>query len=186
MVTRLMVAMCLAFCLSGCSSTRVKPELSRQEREAWEAFFRNQSAIGSPKEPIGVVNRVVAIGDKIVPYVEDSLGKAYREKAGRGDDDLVIVLARIGTPRAIQGLVKVLEHNYPGAIGRDRMIAASALVRLGAKHAAPALREAIADHQRLARSGDGQRAAEIGHLRRCLGQLEQGIGKRDTENFPHD
>ena len=68
---------------------------------------------------------------------------------GKSEYWLTIVLARIGTPRAIDGIVKVLDHDWPGAVGTNRETAAKALVWLGATDRVSSLEAAIADHKRL-------------------------------------
>jgi len=187
------VACAVIACLSGCAGQ--KEALSPQEEQSWQQFLGQQLAEGMVQPSSEDATAVAAIGDKVVPYVEENLGKAFRDPAGKGDYWLIIVLARTGTPRAAEGVVKALKHDYPGAIGRDRETAAKALVWLGAREAAPALREAIADHEkRIAEkiaegaSEGAQRAyaEEVSNLRACLQQLEQGTGKRDTRNFPFD
>ena len=66
-----------------------------------------------------------ALGDKIVPHMEQALGTAGTDRAGKGDYWLVVVLTRIGTPRAVEGLCKAVKHDYPGAMGGDRTTAAA-------------------------------------------------------------
>jgi len=177
--------------LQGCAAR--KSALAPEEQRAWDNFIAKQLDQGMAQPTSQDADAVAAIGDKIVPYVEENLGKAYRGPGGKGDYWLVIVLARIGTPRAIDGIEKVLEHDYDGKIQLDREVAASALVWLGAKEAAPALREAIADQERLIRErseGDPTKAARFGwdeglaNLKTSLQQLEQGIGVRSARNFP--
>jgi len=188
-----MLACAFVVCLSGCAVH--KETLAPHELQAWQQFIGKQLAEGMVQPSSDDASAVAAIGNKVVPYVEENLGKAFRDPAGKGDYWLIIVLTRIGTPRAREGIVKALKHDYPGAIGRDRETAAKALVWLGARDTAPALREAIADHEkRIAEktaegASEGARRAyaeEVSNLRACLQQLEQNTGKRDTRNFPFD
>ena len=138
---------------------------------------------------------VAALGDKVVPYIKEQLGKAYQGPGGKGDYWLIIILARIGTPAAEEVLVEILKHDYPGKVGHDREYAAKALVCLGVGTAAGALRAAIADTERQIREQTGrdpdellQRGSfsELKAMRESLRQLQKGEGKRATKGFPFD
>ncbi|HUV04946.1 MAG TPA: HEAT repeat domain-containing protein [Armatimonadota bacterium] len=189
---RAAVMLCaVALLLQGCTAR--KAQLTAEEQRAWDNFIAKQLDQGMVQPTSQDADAVAAIGDKIVPYMEENLGKAYRGAGGKGDYWLVIVLARIGTPRAADAIEKVLKHDYDGKTQLDREIAASALVWLGAKDAAPALKDAIADQEQLIRErskGDPTKAARFGwdealaNLKASLQQLEQGIGARSTKNFP--
>jgi len=178
--------------LAGCA--KPAPPLSAAEQTTWSGFLAKYQAPGTVQPSSPEAAAVAALGDKIVPHVEKALGSAWGDPAGKGDFWLIVVLARIGTPRAVSGISRALQHDYPGAVGRDRGTAADALVWLGAAQAAPVLEAAIADHEKRiadkAAAGDlspGARQAydeEVSHLQACLGQLQAGQGKRDTRNFP--
>jgi len=195
---RVMTVCCLLVCVGffGCKA-RVKP-LSAEQQVVWDRFLEKHLSSGMVMPNSGDATAVAAIGDAIVPYVEENLGKAYRGPGGKSDYWLLIVLGRIGSPKAVDVICKALEHDYPGALGRDRETAAKALVWLGAKHKAPVLKAAIEDHEkrikeRLAEKTGGQRQVEklgyeeeLNTLRRRLKMLEEGKGKRDMTNFPFD
>jgi len=167
---------------------RAKAPLTESEQVAWDHFRAKHlsSQAVTPNET--EADAVVAIGDKIVPYIEENLGAAARVPGtyGKGEYWLIIVLARIGTPRALDGIEKVLKHDFPGAMGRNRETAAKALVWLGATDRAPVLAAAIEDHERrVAESGDPQRyMQEVENLKKYLELLKQGKGKRDKSTFP--
>ena len=180
-----------ALLLGGCAAR--KAALAVEEQRTWDTFIQKQLAEGMTQPSSPEAGAVAKLGDKIIPYVEQNFGKAWRDPAGKGDYWLIIVLARLGTPRAVKGICTVLEHKYPGAIGRDRETAAKALVWLGAKDAVPVLKAALADHEmRLAEKvkEDPQKAGrydeELKALRESLNHLEAGWGKRDTANFPFE
>ncbi|MBN2308129.1 MAG: HEAT repeat domain-containing protein [Candidatus Hydrogenedentes bacterium] len=183
---RIWAVLAAACVLCGCGGS--KPALSVAQQHTWEQFISKQLAGGTVQPNSEDATAVAAIGDAIVPYVEEQLGAAHAGPGGKGDYWLVIVLARLGTPRAIEAIEKVLRHDYPGAVGRDRETAAKALVWLGAADAAPTLEAAIADHERLIREKGrpGQDSDEVNVLKDYLEQLQQGTGKRDTATFPFD
>jgi len=131
---------------------------------------------------------VAAIGDKIVAYIESQFGNAAGVPGtfGKSEYWLVIVLARIGSPRAIDAVVKVLEHDFPGNIETDRETAAKALVWLGATDRVSDLEAAIAAHeQAVAESSDpGRYGVAVDNLKQYLELLKKGEGKRDKSKFP--
>jgi HEAT repeat protein len=117
----------------------------------------------------------------------------------KSDVSLVMILGRIGTPRAVEAILEVVRHDYPGRLGNDREVAADALVWLGATEGIPVLEAAIEDHRRrieedlAARSGPmaAMRRVdydmEIEQLERHLADLKAGRGIRDTKKqFPYD
>ena len=175
--------------VSGCGSNK----LSSEDKKTWQRFLDKHLASGMVQPTGQDATDVAAIGDAIVPYIEENLGEAYRRPGAKADYWLVVVLGRIGTPRAVEVIIKVLKHEYPGKLGTDRQVAAKALVWLGISEAAPILKEVIADHQRrIDEKGSVSLVKgimykeEINDLKHCLKQLEQGKGKRDMKNFPFD
>ena len=202
-IMRLLGIFCLVlvFFTGGCQGTGGK--LSSDEQRIWDNFLNKRLSTGMVNPNSEEASAVAALGDKIVPRIEKNLGKAYTGSGGKGDYWLVIVVARIGTPRAVEGIVKVLKHNYPGKIQLDREIAASALVWLGATQATPALKEAAADSRQFVEQklkeeeakGISQEALAwhksdygkwVEQMEGALSALEQGQGKRSTKNFPFD
>lgn len=202
-IMRLLGIFCLIliFFAGGCQRTGGK--LSSDEQRTWDNFLNKQLSTGMIQPNSEEASAVAALGDKIVPRIEKNLGKAYTGPGGKGDYWLVIVLTRIGTPRAVEGIVKILKHDYPGKIQLDREIAASALVWLGAIQAVPALKAVVIDsrkfiEQRLKEEeakGVSQEALAwhrsdygkwVEQMEGTLSALEQGQGKRDTTNFPFD
>jgi len=172
--------------------SRLAPErkvpLSAAEQQAWERFLRKHLSSTTVLPTEADADEVAAIGDKIVPYIEEQFGAAAKVPGTYGKSEywLVIVLARIGSPRAIASIVKVLEHEWRGAVGTNRETAAKALVWLGARDRVPVLEAAIADHERLVReSGNPERyGGEVKNLRQYLELLKKGEGKRDKSKFP--
>lgn len=162
--------------LAGCGS---KPSLTAEQQQAWDRFLAEHLAEGAAVPTSNAADAVASIGDAIVPHIEEQVGKAYGQANDKNDKWLVVVLARIGTPRAIQAIRNVLAHDYPGAVGPDRLAAAKALVWLGAQDAAPALESAIADHERRIRERGqaGRLEEEVNSLKRALEQLREGEGK---------
>jgi len=162
--------------------------LTPEEQRVWERFLATHLSSGTDTPSEEEADAVAAIGDKIVPYIEDQFGAAARvpRTYGKSEYWLLVVLGRIGTPRAIAAIVKVLEHDWPGAVGTNRETAAKALVWLGAYDRIPALEAAIADHERLvAESDDPARyASEVANLKKYLQLLKKGEGKRDKSGFP--
>ena len=195
------MSLCLVCLLwLGCSS---KPSLSPEEQRAWNTFIDKQLSLGMVQPTSQDASAVATLGNKIVPQVVEHLGKAYRGPGGKGDYWLVIVLARIGTPQAIDGIIKVLKHDYPGKVSLDREIAAKALVWLGATRGIPDLEAAIADTEKQAQAkldeekaqGKPQKMLEFHAfdyrrwskpLKDAVEQLKQGKGKRDVRNFPFE
>jgi len=183
--------------LASCGSA--KQPLTSEEQQAWDNFIGKQLSQTMQRPTSQDANAVAAIGDKIVPYIEESLGKgaaASIHNAGPSDHWLVIVLARIGTPRAVEGISKVLRHEYPGRLGIDRETAAKAVEWLGAKEAIPALEYAIQDHieEIIEQTGSppdennllDEYGQEVKRLRQRLENLKAGKGVRATTNFPYD
>jgi len=174
------------FTLAGCGA--VKPSLTPDEQRVWEQFLSKHLSSTTVTPTPEDAGAVAAIGDKLVPYIEEQFGAAARvpRTYGKSEYWLVVVLGRIGTPRAVDAIVKVLESDWPGAVGRNREAAANALVWLGAQDRIPDLEAAIADHERrIQESGEPERYAdELVTLNRRLEQLKTGEGKRDTTNFP--
>ena len=162
--------------------------LTPEEFQVWNRFLEKHLSSGTAAPTEAEADAVVAIGEKIVPTIEEQFGAAARVPGTYGKSEfwLIVVLARIGTPRAIDGIVKVLEHDWRGAVGTNRETAAKALVWLGAVDRIASLEAAIADHKRLvARSNDPQRyQAEVNNLLKYLDLLKKGEGKRDKSKFP--
>jgi len=165
-----------------------KEPLTTEEQQAWNQFLSKHLSSQAVVPTEAEADAVAAIGDKIVPYIEEQFGAAARvpRTYGKSEYWLIVVLGRIGTPRAIDAIVKVLEHDWRGAVGTNRETAAKGLVWLGAADRAGALEAAIADHERLvAESDDPQRyAAEVHNLQKHLALLKKGEGKRDKSRFP--
>lgn len=165
-----------------------KEPLTTEEQRVWERFLAKHLSSGTETPSEAEADAVVAVGEKIVPYIEGQFGAAARVPGTYGKSEywLTIVLARIGTLRAIDGIVKVLEHDWPGAVGTNRETAAKALVWLGAADRIAALEVAIADHKLLvAQSKDPQRyGVEVNNLLKYLELLKKGEGKRDKSKFP--
>jgi len=166
--------------LAGCGG------LAPDQQQTWDGFLAEHLTPNADRvAPIDAAtmsrwaSAVAGIGDPIVPYIEEQLGKAYEQADGKNDEWLVVMLARIGTPRARQAITKVLAHDYPGAVGPDRLVAAKALVWLGVDDAAPALESAIADHERRIRERGqaGRLEDEVNGLKRALEQLREGRGR---------
>ncbi len=183
MRNRMAILLVVGCVLAGCGS---KPSLATDQQQAWDVFLAEHLTPGAdgvvPVDAATMSNRadaIAAIGDAIVPYIEEQLGKAHEQADGKNDEWFVVVLGRIGSPRAIEAITKVLAHDYPGAVGPDRLAAAKALVWLGAEDAAPALESAIADHERRIRerAQAGRLEDEVNTLKRALEQLREGEGK---------
>jgi len=162
------------------------PALSPEQKRGLDSFLNKYlSDRGLTEEDI---KPVVTTGDPAVPHLIKAIGKVQPSQpliAVHSDVNMVDCLARIGTPKAIDGICKILKHEYPGYYGMDRMQAAAALVRLGAKHKASILREVVVEHKELVA---GQRypemhGDEIFVLENALRMLEAGEGARDTTNF---
>jgi hypothetical protein len=166
----------------------IRQPLTPEEQQVWDRFLNKHLSSTTVVPTEEEADAVAAIGDKIIPYIEEQFGKAARVPGTYGKSEywLVIVLARIGSPRAIESIVKVLEHDWQGAVGTGRETAAKALVWLGAADKVPALEAAIADHERLVQeSGDPERyAPEVSNLKQYLELLKKGEGKRDKSKFP--
>jgi len=162
------------------------PALNPEQKETIESFLDKYLSDREVTEED--IRPVVAIGDSAVPYLMKAIGKVQPSQpliTVQSDVDMVNCLTRIGTPKAIDGICKILRHKYRGYYGMDRMQAAAALVRLGAKDKAPVLREVITEHKELVA---GQRYAEMYNneivtLQNALKMLEAGEGVRDTSNF---
>ena len=165
-----------------------KEPLTDEQQVVWGRFVAKHLSSRAETPSEAEADAVAAIGDRIVPYIEEQFGAAGRvpRTYGKSEYWLIIVLARIGTPRAIEGIVKVLEHDWPGAVGTNRETAAKALVWLGVTDRVAALEAAIADHERLvAQSKDPERyGVEVSNLKKYLALLEEGEGKRDKSGFP--
>ncbi len=165
-----------------------KAALSSEEKGTWEYFLSRHLSSRAVTPTPAEADAVAAIGDKIVPYIEEQFGEAARvpRTFGKSEYWLVVVLARIGTPRAVEAIVTVLKHDFPGAVGSNREVAAEALVWLGARERAADLEAAIVDHDRRVReSGRPERyGVEVVNLKKYLALLKEGKGKRDTRNFP--
>lgn len=165
-----------------------RESLTPEEQQAWDAFLAKHLSSGTVTPSEEDADRIAAMGDKIVPYIEEQFGAAAQvpRTFGKSEYWLIVVLGRIGTPRAIDAIVKALEHDWQGAVGRNRETAAKALVWLGARDRIPALEAAIADHERLvAESKDPARfASEADNLKKYLELLRKGEGKRDKRGFP--
>lgn len=172
--------------------------LTAEEQGAWDRFIAKHMA-NRERASEDDINAVAEIGDKIIPQVESYFGRAAPYPVMKGDVSLVIILGRIGTPRAVEAILKVVRHDYPGRIGNDREIAADALVWLGATEGIPVLEAAIEDHRRRVEEAlaaeTGPMAAmrrvdydiEIQRIERHLADLKAGRGIRDTkEQFPYD
>ena len=162
------------------------PPLTLEQKEKLDSFLSKYlSDRGLSEEDI---RPIVAIGDPAVPHLIKAIGKVEPSQpliSVCTDVNMVDCLTRIDTPKAIDGICKILRHDYPGYYGMDRMQAAAALVRLGAKAKAPVLREVISEHRELAAK---QRypemyGVEIVTLENALKMLEAGEGVRDTSNF---
>ena len=165
-----------------------KEPLTAEEQQVWNRFLSKHLSSRAEVPTEAEADAVAAIGDKIVPYIEEQFGAAARvpRTYGKSEYWLIVVLGRIGTPRAIDAIVKVLEHDWQGAVGTNRETAGKALVWLGAVDRASSLEAAIADHKRLvAESDDPQRyRPEVNNLQKYLDLLKKGEGKRDKSRFP--
>jgi len=165
-----------------------KVPLTPDEQQVWDRFLAKHLSSTTVQPTEKDADAVAAIGDKIIPYIESQFGEAAQVRGTYGKSEywLVIVLARIGSPRAIDAIVTVLEHDWPGAVGTSRETAAKALVWLGATDRIPELEAAISDHERLvAESSDPQRfGVEVTNLKQYLELLKKGEGQRDKSKFP--
>ncbi|GAI82129.1 unnamed protein product, partial [marine sediment metagenome] len=165
-----------------------KVALSQEEQRVWDRFLGKHLSSQAVTPTEADADALAAMGDKIIPYIEDQFGKAagVPRTYGKSEYWLIIVLARIGSPRAIESIVTVLEHKWGGAVGTNRETAAKALVWLGAKDKVPELEAAIADHERLvAQSKDPERyGVEVINMKQYLELLKKGEGKRDKSKFP--
>lgn len=172
--------------------------LTAEEQKVWDRFI-NKHMANRECASEDDINAVVEIGDKIVPHVERKLGKAASFPVMKPDASLITILGRIGTPRAVEALLKVVRHDYPGRISNDRELAADALVWLGAKEGIPVLEAAIEDHRRRIEEAlagetgpmtDMRRFdydIEIQQMERHLADLKAGQGIRDTKKqFPYN
>ena len=113
--------------------------MTPQEQQVWDSFLNKHMSAGSnPSEE--QADAVVAIGDKIIPYIEDQFGRSARIPGsyGKGEYWLLITLTRIGSPRAVEAILTVLASNQ-GAVESNRETAAKALVWLGASDRVPEL-----------------------------------------------
>ena len=202
-IMRLLGIFCFILIVFTGGCQRSGGKLSSDEQKIWDNFLDKQLSTGMVQPNSEEASAVAGLGDKIVPLVTKNLGKAYTGPGGKGDYWLVIVLTRIGTPRAVEGIAKVLKHDYPGKIQLDREIAASALVWLGATQAISALKEAVTDSRKFVEQKLNDEKAEgvseealarhrsdygkwVEQMEGALNALEQGQGKRDTKNFPFD
>ena len=77
--------------LAGCSS---KPALTAAEEAVWENYQNKHLARGLVRPTPKEASQVAAIGDKVVPYIEENLGKVYTVIEKKGDYWLLIPLAR--------------------------------------------------------------------------------------------
>lgn len=162
------------------------PALNPEQKKTIESFLDKYLSDREITEED--IKPVVAIGDPVVPHLIKAIGKVQPSQpliTVQSDVDMVDCLTRIGTPKAIDGICKILRHEYPGYYGMDRMQAAAAFVRLGARDKAPVLREVITEHKELVA---GQRYAEMYNneivtLQNALKMLEAGEGVKDTSNF---
>jgi hypothetical protein len=187
-----LLAVIVLVALAGCAHP--PPPLTASEQAAWSDLLASYQQPGTYAVLSQKADAVAAVGDKIVPYIESSLGRSGSESQTRGDYWLIVVLARIGTPRAVQALGKVLRHEYRGAVGRDRLLAAQAVVWLGAIQALPDLQAAVTDHNKRLAAWDSQSglapslreeyASEAKQLAVYLQTLQGGQGKQDTRYFP--
>ncbi len=162
--------------------------LTEEEQRVWDRFLSKHLSSGTESPSEADADALAAIGDKIVPYIEDQFGKAAKvpRTYGKSEYWLIIVLARIGSLRAIESIVEVLEHDWPGAVETNRETAAKALVWLGAQDKVPDLEAAIADHERLvaeSRDPDRYRSGVV-NLQQYLELLKKGEGIRDKSKFP--
>ena len=183
----LLVVLLAFFLLSKRGRVQREP-LTAEEQRVWQRFLEKHLSSGMQVPTESDADAVAAIGDKIIPYVEEQFGAAARVPGTYGKSEywLVVVLGRIGTLRAVDAIVKVLEHDWRGAVGTNREVAAQALVWLGAADRIPALEAAIADHEQIvARSADPPRyAVEVRNLKNYLDLLKKGEGIRDKSKFP--
>ena len=165
-----------------------KAPLTAEEQQVWERLLGKHLSTTTVTPREEDADAVAAIGDKIVPYIESQFGNAAGVPGtfGKSEYWLIIVLARIGSPQAIDAVVKVLEHDFPGNIETDRETAAKALVWLGATDRVSYLEAAIAAHeQAVAQSSDPERyGVAVDNLKQYLELLKKGEGKRDKSKFP--
>ncbi len=169
--------------LWGCS---LAPALEPEQRETVDNFLERYLADMEMTEK--EIGSIVAIGDPAVPYIIKAIGKVKPSQAlmrKHSDVDMVDCLTRIGTPKAQEGICKILTHKYPGYYGYDRMQAAAALVRLGARDKAPVLRKVISEHKEfVARQRSPEmHYGEIVVLENALKMLEADKGIGDTSRF---
>lgn len=178
----------VAFPLIGYLLPEGKEPLTSEDQQVWDRFLskRFSSEAVTPSEEDA--NQVAAMGDKIAPYIEEQFGAAARvpRTYGKSEYWLHVVLGRIGTPQAIDAIVKVLEHDWQGAVGTNGETSARALVWLGAQDRIPGLEVAIVAHDRLVAENDDplRYASEVENLKKYLALLRKGEGIRDKSGFP--
>jgi len=180
---RTAIAASVLVLLWGCGRT---PKLNAEQQTTVDRFLsKYRSDQELTERDIGPI---VAVGDPAVPQLAEAIGKVQPGQPLHrihSDVDMVDCLARIGTPRAIDGICKILRHKYRGYYGMDRMQAAAALVRLGAADRVSVLQEVISEHEQLV----GQQrypemySREVAVLKNAVRMLEAGKGAADTSNF---
>jgi len=140
---------------------------------------------------------IVKLGNKAVSRLLEILGQAAApdKKVKKSDYWIIVLLTQIGTPKAVDGLITILEHDYEGDIALDRQVAARALVALGAKKATATLEQVIQKHQawaelQLQNSGaawdspEGRKYQEqLDNLNGALKKLKSGEGITDRRKF---
>ena len=164
---------------------------------ALEEFVHNHVTDPDYKPDSNARETIPELGDKAVSPLMEVVGQAAApdKKVKKSDYWIIVFLTRIGTPKATDGIIKILEHDYEGAIAEDRQVAARALVALGAKGATSTLRKVIEKHkawaeQQLQNSGstwespEGQNyKQQLDNLSGLLEKLKSGEGKIDHRRF---
>ncbi|NIM06858.1 MAG: hypothetical protein GTO55_09970 [Armatimonadetes bacterium] len=166
-------------------SNRVPP-LTPEQQETVDIFLDKYVADRELTEK--EINPIVDIGEAAVPDLVETIGQVVPMRGtmrAQNDVSMVNTLARIGTRRAIDGICKILRHDYPGYYGEDRMQAAAALVRLGAKNKAGVLSAVISEHEALVaeQAQPELYGNEVVVLENALQMLEAGEGVQSTSNF---
>jgi len=138
------------------------PELSSDEQAAVDLLCTSYIDQTLTQVTEKDVERVVAIGDRAVPYLVEAIKKDELLHPYRKEDSAEVIscLARIGTPEATDAICLLLEQDLGKregsmyAIVMDRLTAAKALVLLGAEDKAPLLEKVLDDQKEIENSSE--------------------------------
>ena len=75
---------------------------------------------------VGKGNPCQKVMDALTQRVPEILGQAAApdKKVKKSDYWIIVLLTQIGTSKAVDGLITILEHDYEGDIALDRQVAA--------------------------------------------------------------